>query len=791
MNTKDIVDLLKTGTPQQLTSFVEAAPENSMKALTLGLIGADNRAYAIIALTSMIMEYCNGKNPEFGARLAEAAHVVALEIYNEQPEHGEILITTLTNLAYQHLNALNYMGRSQDVVNSAERYLKLPGYVTEKENYPSLVIAKANALLNLNRIDECGALLRNLDCSYNLGAEIEKGRLLQRIDSLTVSATATESSAKPRSLRNSLLDAFSTTRSNLFDSNHGVMDALKSVLANEEASRSLDPENHDDYNKLLGTLDQGEAFLSKGSAKSELTMRKKTRDATAIFHPGAPAATPEQIKQSQASLDEVYHWAKQNTVKDLLNDTIWGKYLCHSRLQHDSEAADALIELRTNLESQRAGITDPIKRGGAFSTYPQLFNALCEKLQNSGRNLELLEAMEASKGRAIADILTRKQNSPVPDADVYAATLKLQHLTRQHQFNYLSYYLDRNNDQAIIYAVLVSKDGQVYGSDPVRMDERTFDIVLLNINPANWGKSLFRGKKIPNASSILKPLLNLVEDLYRQGVLADGDHICYTADDQLNNVPLHYLPFKGKLLIEYFTVSRIHNASQLSHVLNEPIQSADHAEVFIVPTVQDTNGTNWVDFAKNIAKPAKTLSKYMKTDMMKYEHATLKALKTDKMRDSVIHFSTHGIAEIAGHNPYTNSGLVLSDGQNLPDRNAIAKGDLENVLTPKKVVESGIDLKNSHVSMMACVSGLSREGLGGDALGLDWALVNAGAQSVLSSHWFVRAAQAALFFELFYDLWLNQGQSKAMALKNTITTLHRQGNDIYQMCAYSLSGDWR
>jgi len=795
MNTKEIISLLKTGTAEQIKSFIESAPNNSMKELALGLVGSSNLANVIIALSGMIIEYCNGKNPEFGANLAAAAHSVALEIYHSEPDNGGLLLTTLTNLAYQHLNALNYLGRAKETLKFANDYLGIPEYSLDKENYPSLVTAKANALLNLNRIDECKSTLENLDCSCNLGAKIEKDRLLFRVNSLMASATSVTRQESNMSLRNSLLDAFATTNSHVFDDNPEMFEGLKNVIENEQKNRSLDPDKLDDFEQMLKLMDQGEAFLSKGNTdNTELRMRKKCRDANAIFHPGfTTPPSPQQLKLSLSELTEVYEWAKENDNKDLLQDSIWGRYLCHSRLNHDTQAADALIELRTRLEAQRSGITDPINRGGAFSTYPQLFNALCEKLQKTERYFELLESMEAAKGRAIADILTRKQNRPVADADVYGAVSKLPQLTKRHKFNYLSLYVDRYAGEAIIYMVMVCKDGVSYGIEPARISESLINSALLNIDPATWGKPLLMGRKTPNASEILQPLTKLIEDLYQKNIIAEGDHICYTADEQINNVPLHYLPFKGKLLIDYFSISRIHNASQLQLILEQPPQLPDHATVFVVPTQQDTNSDNWLDFERNISRPAAVLSKYLTTDVLTNQQASYKSLLALRPQHSILHFSTHGIFEISGNNPYSNSGLVLSDGISLPDKNQIARGDLSDVMTPQKVVEGDVQLKNSHVSMMACVSGRSREGIGGDALGLDWALVNAGVRSILSSHWFIRARQAADFFDLFYEFWLGKKQSKAMAFKNTVNTLQiaSSSDSTQQWAAFSLSGDWR
>lgn len=796
METQEIYSVLKSGSPDQIRFLIETAPESSMKDFALSMADAQNLAHLIVALTSMIMEYCYGKDPEYGIKLAEAVHKIALEIYTEKTDHGGLEATTLSNLATQHLNALNHLGRSEEVLVAAGTYLPVYKALNEMENYPSLVVAKANALLNLNRIDECKNLLDDVDCTLNPGSQIEKDRLLNRITSLTGDMTSTNAQNNTYSDRTSILDALNATDTSVLGGNKELFNHLKNALGDENKHPSLDPDKINDYNKLLDILDRGEAILTKDSkAETELTMRKKSRQASSIFHPNSPIPpTAEQIQNSMTELMEVYNWAKANNSKDLLNDAIWGRYLCNSRLNNDSKAADALVELRTSLEAQRAGIVDPVKRGGAFSTYPELFNVLCERLQNTGRYFELLESIEASKGRAIADILTRKQNKPVPDADIYGAISNLKTLTQKHQFNYLSFYLDRYAGEAIIYMVMMCKDGETYGIDPVRLDEKLLNSALANINPARWGQPGNRGRKKPNASIIMQPLGKLIKKLFEGGILQTGDHICYTADEQLNNLPLHYLPFAGGLLIDSFSFSRIHNAAQLESLLENAFDKPDHAEVFIVPTIQDTESGNWPGkFEQSFNRPAATLSRHIETEVLKDQQVSLSTLKNRKLQQAILHFSTHGVTEMGTKNPYNGSGLVISDGQHLPDKDEIANGDFTCVLTPQKLVDSDLDLHNSHVSLMACVSGLSREGLGGDALGLDWALVNAGARSILSSHWMISAGRAAEFFDRFYQFWLGENQSKAMAFQNAIQDLHKSSSaeNMHQWSAFSLSGDWR
>ena len=96
--------------------------------------------------------------------------------------------------------------------------------------------------------------------------------------------------------------------------------------------------------------------------------------------------------------------------------------------------------------------------------------------------------------------------------------------------------------------------------------------------------------------------------------------------------------------------------------------------------------------------------------------------------------------------------------------------------------------------MMACLSGLAKEGIGGDALGLDWACIQAGSASLISTHWEVSARCAARFFTLFYEKWIDKKQSRGSAFRDTMLELLDEDHtptSLQQWTAFSLTGDFR
>ena len=190
------------------------------------------------------------------------------------------------------------------------------------------------------------------------------------------------------------------------------------------------------------------------------------------------------------------------------------------------------------------------KRGGAFAQYRYLFPALCEKLHLAGRFPELLEAIEASKGRGVADLLTRRSRHAVDDASVYAPAARLPELCRRHDFAYLTYFVD----DEYTHAVLVARDGSLHVPEPIMVTREAIRAAAAGQAPA---------------SDTLDALVAWLAPLLEDGTLERGGHLCVAPDDDLANVPFASLTLGGRPLAELFSTSRIHNAFHLDHLLRD------------------------------------------------------------------------------------------------------------------------------------------------------------------------------------------------------------------------------
>ena len=91
--------------------------------------------------------------------------------------------------------------------------------------------------------------------------------------------------------------------------------------------------------------------------------------------------------------------------------------------------------------------------------------------------------------------------------------------------------------------------------------------------------------------------------------------------------------------------------------------------------------------------------------------------------------------------------------------------------------------------MMACVSGLVKEGAGGDALGLEYAFAQKGCMGIVSAYWDVSATAASAFFKRFYTYWLEGCMTRAKACQLAAHSVDEE--DRLDAGAFFVSGDWR
>jgi hypothetical protein len=244
----------------------------------------------------------------------------------------------------------------------ADEYI--PYYATfEFENLQSLKLGRIEALLNLNRLDDAATALNDPKLPGNPVTDIEFYRLRQRLENLRKDITTDGTSAPPPiSPGKELMARAHAAMQHIFK---GTEDQQQmGSLIDQLSDSQLDVNNPKDYQHLLDLLKKGEDFMRRGNAggDSQLSIRGRIREACGIF---VTQTTPPRaaIEQSLSELTSCLEWSEKNGVVELQNDALWGIYLCRSRLNQMSPAADALLKLRANLEATRSAITDETRRG--------------------------------------------------------------------------------------------------------------------------------------------------------------------------------------------------------------------------------------------------------------------------------------------------------------------------------------------------------------------------------------------------------------------------------------------
>ena len=82
------------------------------------------------------------------------------------------------------------------MIKATTKYILIYEKLNEHENLPTLYVAKASALLNIVEIDDAEKILKTIDCSQNIGAQIEVNRLLGRIGELKQDHTSIDTHPK-------------------------------------------------------------------------------------------------------------------------------------------------------------------------------------------------------------------------------------------------------------------------------------------------------------------------------------------------------------------------------------------------------------------------------------------------------------------------------------------------------------------------------------------------------------------------------------------------------------------
>lgn len=813
INRNELMRIFKSRDVAAQQAFIDKCPPSPFRETASLMAGLGRPESGIMALDILAMDYARGINCKLGAEIAKVCHKLACGAFKIQgPGPADVYLLYAGRSANSYVTALQRLGRHKELLAFTKKAITWLEQAGDTAHLPFLRLCRIEANIDLMNYDQAKELLSQAkDLQFTPADRMQLHGMERRLNDIMQKATKIPP-RKPveavlaKKRRQILEDALKVITDisprvlSTFESKE-IIDTLKKRLAAESEMPKYTEENFKSISKALDVVTD---FLTKGGGElNEWEIMKRIRNATSIFRDPVKGRNPEAIKKSLAVLKQARDWAKVNNFPQHENDALWGLYLCYNRTERESQAVEVLQSLRANVEEARGRISDPHERAGVMTKYPYLFPALCQLLCRLKRPAELLDAMEGAKGRVLADVLSQRQSRPVMERIFSEPTHKLPSLMQRLDAHYLSYLVDDEET----YAVLVARNGSFH-SHSIPLGKTTLRGWVEEINPINWGKKdptdAFSGKRLPSdLPDRLAPLVDWLEPFAESGLLRKDDHICYSPDEQLHLIPLHYVSFRGEPLVRYVSLSRIHGARALTTLLEEENEPLKKFTAIQVPAQQDLkeserNAEKLVAFRL----ASDWLRDRLPGEVARGEQVDLEAVARLHLRKRIVHFATHGTFPHEGirhpePNPYKGSGLVIGQTGQLPDLSRIWQGEAEDsLLTPKKVLDLGLDFSGSHVTMQACVSGLSKEGIGGDALGLEWALLQAGANSLLATHWDVNAQTSADFSLGFYQRWLFDKASRAVAWRKTVLELMDsqevfEHHRAYYWAPFSLSGDWR
>ncbi|SEA62728.1 CHAT domain-containing protein [Nitrosospira multiformis] len=448
-----------------------------------------------------------------------------------------------------------------------------------------------------------------------------------------------------------------------------------------------------------------------------------------------------------------------------------------------------LAELQQDQDLVRRNVADLGLRArvtGKYGFLPARLAALRYRLDKGAS--ALFDAIEWAKCRALSDAAGDEIAPRFDDL------LKALAGTRTH---YLTYLIDYKES----FAVLVTADGKAsVDHAPIgRKHIRGYD------NPEKIHPD-GRFDKTANAffpkgdwRQKLAPLAELVDAAVKAKRIGKEDTLLISPHNVLHLFPLHELLLPsadGCAIGEIMAVVRVHGAADVLRRINAGPPVRPKRAVAVWAPLQEELAD--VDYAGAFRR-CTTLLKELIGEVIpppKPEEATASFVLDELGLAQLLHLACHG--DFLPKGPaMERSILVLSSRTQLPKRLPSDSRAPAGALTPSLVlnrakalaVSNPVPFHDTHVTLQACVSGHAAANPQGDAVGLEWAFLMAGAASTLGTHWHVDRDDATLFTETFYATWLG-GASRATAWAAGGDALRKSRSGAW-WAGFSLTGEWR
>jgi|GEM_PF-4063146 len=495
---------------------------------------------------------------------------------------------------------------------------------------------------------------------------------------------------------------------------------------------------------------------------------------------GSPAerAAVQDYAALSRQVGDLGHWA----------DAAWLASLLLERADELEAAERVIVEVREGQDAARRNVAALGRRAAVTGKYAFLPARLAALRLRLGQDAAaVFDAIEWAKCRALSDAAGADEP---PRLDTLRDALLG---TRTH---YLTFLLDTERT----FAVLLTADGTATSA---RLPPGSAVLAALAdprlIAPAGRhgvNDNIF----LPTVdwTEALAPLAAPLDDAWKAGRIAAGDTLLVSPHALLHLFPLHELALRsadGRAAGEVLAIARVHGAANVLRSLAEPPGRPARALALRAPQESELHD---VTYAEGFMRCHRTLAARLPggASVLDGADATAEAVLRHLAPDTLLHLASHGDTLLRGKREERSFLLLASDGQ-LPVCAPAGARVPAGALTPaillhhleRSAAEDPKPLLGAHVTLQACVSGHAAANPQGDAVGLEWAFLMAGASSTLGTHWHVDRNDAALFLQAFYQAWLG-GSSRVVAWATAGAAL-RQAHPGPRWAAFSLTGDWR
>ena len=498
---------------------------------------------------------------------------------------------------------------------------------------------------------------------------------------------------------------------------------------------------------------------------------------------------------------------------------IWARILLARYEQEQGqkgEAIDALREAEAILASQRSLLEAEMLAGVCRSQRRAVYEFLVELLASEGQAAEALKEAEKAKALVMVDLLAGEDVGGSPaERELLGQERELGEKIRGLQRRLLlvsagaptTSFLERLNAAEEDYRSLRGRFARenpkllsliaVRGTEAAALqgllDENTtlFDYFSTDRSLYVWAihretvhleriditRTQLRDFVFSHLSAIhgkskrrMEALSRKAYDLLLKPVIpfVTGDRIGFIPDDCLNYFPFGAMNYRGKFLVDGFSIFQLPWAGLLGDVVAKEVPSGMRILALGDPELEEDEKADLHHAVEGLERIQKRMEQ---TTVLLHEDASEAKAAQMMAGYDILHFAVRGKYD---PDAPLGSGLLLSPGAGQDGTLSVL--EIFRLRYPgRAVVLSGCDTMPEK----------DPEALGFTAL--QWAFIHAGSSSVVSSLWLVDDRAASRLMELFYRQ-LARKKSPADALRTAQLRLLREGSTPHVWAAFVLTG---